>query len=315
MAVSNSVPPSGQAMATIYSYMEIEGRGRVAAEGVGGMVVMRQVTPGYFGVLGVPLRKGRGFREEDRDQAEAKTILDEALALRMFGAENPVGKRIKSGNTGWMEVVGVAANVRNAGLERAADPEFYMVKRHRAEDGRQSNTLLLRGPEGIVPAIREEFRQMDPRLTVEVGLMDGAVSRLRARPRFQTVLLGGFAAAGLFLAGIGLYGVMALLVAQRRREIGVRMALGAAPGAVRRMVLGQAGVWLALGGAIGLAGAWWGRQTLAGVLFEARSSQLAPVLAASVGLLLVVGLASAWAPAARASRVDPAQALRADDGA
>ncbi|MBI2687801.1 MAG: ABC transporter permease [Acidobacteria bacterium] len=308
-AVTNSLPPSGQAMATIYASMEVDGRGRVAAEGVGGMIVIRQVTPGYFATLRIPIKKGRVFSEEDRRRPDSVVIIDEALAGRMFPHEDPIGRRIKSGDTGWMEIVGVSANVRNAGLERASDPEFYMVKRHNATDGRLANTAILLANPAISAAVRDEFRRLDPRLTVQIDTLDQRVGKLQSRPRFQALLLGGFAFSGLLLAAIGLYGVIALLVAQRTPEIGVRMALGATPGDVLRMVLSQAGVWLAIGLVLGLAAAAASAKLIESLLFGTTPDAPAPI-AGAVLALSAAALLAGWLPARRAARVEPVQALR-----
>ncbi|HEU0124087.1 MAG TPA: ABC transporter permease [Bryobacteraceae bacterium] len=308
-AVTNSLPPAGKAMAAVYASLEVDGRGRMAADGVGGMVVIRQVTHGYFGALRIPMEKGRTFTEEDRRRPDSVVILDRTLAARMFPNENPIGRRIKSGDTGWMEVVGVAGNVRNAGLQQAPDPEFYMAKRHNPADGRLANTVIFSAPAAIVPLIREEFRRLDPRLTVQIDTLDERVSKLQARPRFQTLLLGGFAGAGLLLAGIGLYGVIALLVTQRTAEIGIRMALGATPGDVRSMVLRQAGGWLAAGVMVGLAAATASRKLLESLLFGTAPDAPGPVVLAVV-TLSAAALLAGWLPARRAARIEPVRALR-----
>jgi len=308
-AVTNSLPPSGQAMATIYASMEIDGRGKVAADGAGGMVVIRQVTPGYFQTLQIPIRKGRAFTEEDRRHADPVVIIDETLAGRMFPNQDPIGQRIKSGDTGWMEVVGVAANVLNAGLDRASAPEFYMAKRHNAADGRLANTVIFSANPAIAPAIRDEFRRLDPRLTVQIDTLEERVGALQSKPRFQTLLLGGFALAGLLLSAIGLYGVIALLVAQRTPEIGVRMALGATPRDVLQMVLSQAGIWLICGLAIGLAAAAGSARWIESLLFGTTPRDPLPIVAAALALS-AAGLLASWLPARRAARVEPVQALR-----
>jgi ABC-type antimicrobial peptide transport system permease subunit len=310
-AVANSLPPSGQAMGAIYASLEVQGRGKLAADGTGGMVVIRQVTPGYFAALGIAITKGRSFTEEDRRQADSAAIIDEALAARMFAGQNPIGQRIKSGDTGWMEVVGVAANVRNAGLVRASDPEFYMIKRHAAADGRLANTIILQANPALAAAIRDEFRQLDPRLTVQIDTVDQRVSSLRTKPRFQTLLLGGFALAGLLLAAIGLYGVIALLVTQRTREIGIRMAIGATPGAIRSMVLRQASGWLVAGIAVGLVAAAGSVKLIESQLYGTPSTSILPA-AVAVAVLCGAGLVAAWVPARRAARVEPVRALRCE---
>ena len=308
-AITNSLPPSGQAMNTIYALMEIQGRGRAAADGVGGMVVIRQVTPGYFPALQIPIRRGREFTEDDRRRKDPVTILDETLAAKLFPNQDPIGQRIKSGNTGWMEVIGIAANVRNAGLERVPDPEFYMVKRHDPADGRFTNTIVLAAPPAIVPVIRDEIRRVDPRLTVQVDTVEQRVGKLQAKPRFQTLLLGGFALAGLLLTAIGLYGVIALLVAQRTPEIGIRMALGATSADVRRMILSQAGAWLGAGLSLGLMAAVAARRLIESLLFGTAPDAPVPLLAA-VAALSAAAMLAAWLPARRAARIDPVRALR-----
>jgi len=308
-AITNSLPPSGQAMNTIYALMEIQGRGRAAADGVGGMVVIRQVTPGYFPALQIPIRRGREFTEDDRRRKDPVTILNETLAAKLFPNRDPIGQRIKSGNTGWMEVIGIAANVRNAGLERVPDPEFYMVKRHDPADGRFTNTIVLAAPPAIVPVIRDEIRRVDPRLTVQVDTVEQRVGKLQAKPRFQTLLLGGFALAGLLLTAIGLYGVIALLVAQRTPEIGIRMALGATSADVRRMILSQAGAWLGAGLSLGLMAAVAARRLIESLLFGTAPDAPVPLLAA-VAALSAAAMLAAWLPARRAARIDPVRALR-----
>lgn len=161
----------------------------------------------------------------------------------------------------------------------------------------------------IAPAIREEFRRLDPRLTVQIDTLDQRVGKLQSRPRFQTLLLGGFALSGLLLAAIGLYGVVALLVAQRTPEIGVRMALGATPGDVLRMVLSQAGIWLAVGLAAGLAAAAVSAKLIESLLYGTTPRDPLPI-AGAVLALSVATLVAGWLPARRAARVEPVTALR-----
>jgi ABC-type antimicrobial peptide transport system permease subunit len=169
--------------------------------------------------------------------------------------------------------------------------------------------VVLAASPALAPALRDEFRRLDPRVTVQIDTLNERIAKLQAKPRFQTLLLGGFALAGLLLAAIGLYGVIALLVTQRIPEIGIRVALGATPSNVRRMVLGQAGVWLAAGLALGAAGAAAARKAIESLLFGTPPNAPLPLLAA-IALLSVVGLAAAWLPARRAARVEPVQALR-----
>lgn len=291
-ALSNSVPPNGQAMATIYASMEVDGRGRLAADGVGGMVVIRQVTPSYFNTLQIPIKSGRAFAENDRNQPDSKVILDETLAARAFPNENPIGRKIKSGDTGWMEIVGVAANVRNAGLDRKPDPEFYMVKRHNPADARLQNTAILLATPALAPAIRAEFQQLDPRLTVQIETLESRVSKLQSKPRFQTLLLSAFAAIGLLLSAIGLYGVVALLISQRAEEFAIRQALGATPADIEKLILRQATNWLTAGLGLGLLIAMASAKAIESLLFNTPPTAALPIAAAALTLTATTYLAA-----------------------
>ncbi len=323
VGMANSLPPAGRAMATIYSRIAIEGRAPVSDRGTGGMVVVRTVSPGYFGALGIPVRQGRGFTEEDRRSAGPVVILSESLARRMFPAGDSIGRRISPGRaTGgpgteripWLTIVGVAADVKNAGLNGRDDPEYYELLRATPEDVSASALIVVRsaaGPMVLAPLVRGAVRNLDAALPVEIGTMTDRVSRLSQRPRFETALLGLFAGLGVLLAALGLYGVISFLVAQRVREIGVRLALGASRGRIVGMVLGQAARWTAAGTVIGVAGALAASRYLETMLFGVTPRD--PVtLAAVVMLLAAVAMCAALVPSRRASRLDPAETLRCE---
>ncbi|HXM43731.1 MAG TPA: ABC transporter permease [Bryobacteraceae bacterium] len=314
LALSDSTPLSGTARSTIYSVIDVAGRPR-AAEGTGGMAIWRAVTPGYFAALGIPILRGRGFREQDRDPHQNAVILSDSLARRMFPGEDPLGKQIKPGRSGpWKTVIGVAGNVKNGALAQPDDPEFYVVRQHAPEPFGRTAIAILSGP--IDPAalarwVRAEVAALDPTLPVNIETLDQRVGRLAQRPRFNAWLLGLFAAMGLLLSAIGLYGVISFQVAQRTQEIGVRMALGATPGAVARLVLGHAARWTLAGAGFGVIGSWFGARFLGAMLFHV-SPRDPWILAAAAAALWATAMLAAWVPSRRAARLDPMQALRQD---
>jgi predicted permease len=317
LALSDSVPLSGTPRSTIYSVIDVAGR-PPAAEGTGGMVAWRAVTPGYFAALGVPILRGRGFREEDRDPQQNAVILSDSLARRMFPGQDPLGRQIlgrdvELGRSApWLTVIGVAGNVKNGALTDPDDPEYYVVRKHAAERFGRTATAILSGPvDSAVLArwVRAEVAALDPTLPVNIETLAQRAGKLAQRPRFNAWLLGLFAAMGLLLSAIGLYGVVSFVVAQRTPEIGVRMALGATPGAVVRLVLGHAARWTFAGAALGLVGSLFAARLLAAMLFHV-SARDPWILAVAVAALSATALLAAWVPSRRAARIDPIQALR-----
>jgi putative ABC transport system permease protein len=312
LAVSDSLPPSGPARSTIYSVIDVRGRARSAA-GTGGMVTWRSVTPAYFAVLEIPVLRGRAFQEQDRDPRGTAVVLSDTLARRMFPGEDPLGKQIQPGRSGpWLSVVGVAGNVKNSGLAERDDPEFYVVRKHAVETAGRTATVILRtanDPRAMSRWVRATAAELDPTVPVNIETLSQRVGKLAQRPRFNALLLGLFAGMGLTLAAIGIYGVMSFLVTQRTREIGVRMALGATPGAVAGLVLAHAARWTAAGAALGAIGSLWAARLLDSLLFHVSAGD--PwTLTSAIALLSGTALAAAWIPARRAARVDPMEALR-----
>jgi predicted permease len=316
-AITDSLPPTGGTRARPFSALQIEGQPPFD-QGTGGMIAWRFVTPGYFSTLGIPIIAGRGFTEEDRVAGQPVAVVSQSLARKLFEGENPVGRRIKL--DAWTTIVGVARNTKNLGAERS-DPEYYLLRRPVADE-----TYNNQGPGGawrhaivavrtpldprtMTQWLRSELASMDPTIPVEFSTLAAHVGTLSSRPRFHATLIGLFAAMGVALAAIGLYGVMAFLVAQRTREIGVRMALGATPANVIRLVITRAARWTIGGAAVGLLGSLYTGRLLRAILFESAGTDVW-VLAGVVALLLACALAAAWIPARRASRVDPMTALR-----
>jgi putative ABC transport system permease protein len=315
LALSDSLPPGGTHHDQIYSRIAVDGR-PVPVDGTGGMVAWRWVTPEYFRVLDIPMLNGEGFTEDELASSDHFVVLSKALAARLFPLQDPVGQRLRltigtAGNPAYT-VAGVAGDVKNGGLAAEDEPEYYRLKRDAAEDWDRAGVLLLKTTlpaKTIEPWIRSQVAALDPTVPVEVETLAERVNKMADQPRFETLLVSFFAASGLVLAVIGLFGVMSFLVTQRTQEIGVRMALGATRADILRLVV-RSGLRLILpGAALGLLLAFAVSRALSSLLFAVRPHD--PVVFACVTvLLLLVALAAAVIPAASATAVDPAVALR-----
>ena len=301
IGISDSLPPQGRMQSRIFSSIHVEGRPRYEGRPTGGMVAIREVSPSYFRMLSIPLRHGRLLAGGDQQSI----VLSEGMAARMFPGEQAIGRRLILTGEATFEIVGIVGDVRNTGLTTNSDPEIYMLSNR--ERARQH--VLVRADTRMMPFVREVFRELDPRLTVQMETLDERVQGMRVRPRFQSMLLAGFAATGLLLAAIGLYGLMSLLAAQRTGEIGVRMALGATAADIRAMVLRQAGWWTVAGVVVGLCGAAACAKLIEGVLYGVEPTAPLPLIGAVI-VLVVAALMAAWLPARRASRIAPIEALR-----
>jgi putative ABC transport system permease protein len=315
LALSNSLPPAGGVQATFFASLEVSGRPRLA-QGTGGMVDWRTITPGYFPALNIPILRGRGFTENDLAPTENPVVLSATLAAKLFPGQDPLGKtlRFNSFDTQgpWRTVVGIAADVKNDGLTASTSPEFYIPWKNEPEAHIQRSFVILRSSLNdatLVHWVRAEIANVDPTLPVEFTTMDQRVSKLAEGPRFDAVLLSLFAFMGVLLAAMGIYGLVGFLVAQQTREIGVRMALGASPQNILRMVLSTVARWTLGGAVVGILGAWFSARLLESLLFEVKTHD--PVLlCGAVLLLLAAAFLAAWIPARRAMRVDPMVALR-----
>jgi predicted permease len=317
-AISDSLPPSGGTRGRLLASIQVEGRPPFD-KGTGGLITWRYVTPGYFATLGVPIVRGRAFDENDRAPGASAMILSQAFAQRLFPNGDAIGKRIKT--VEWATVVGVAADVKNLGPMQPSEPEYYILRKHIPDENsriqepptgwRQAKVAIRTSvnPKVMAGWIKREFAALDPALPVTIGSMQRRVGRLVDRPRFNAFLLTLFAGMGVLLAAVGLYGVMAFLVAQRTAEIGVRMALGATPGAITKLVLSRAAAWTLAGVLAGLAGSLFATRALRSMLFEVEARDPWTFLVV-LPVLLLIALGAAWIPTLRASRVDPMTALR-----
>ncbi len=271
----------------------------------------------YFKTMKIRIVEGRTFEPgDDGDNAQRVVVVNQALANR-FWKGSPIGRRVNPGFADpkvWLTIVGVVEDTKNAGMDRPAAPELYLQAHQVAQFGLSTNmNFVVRtngDPQSLAAGIRAAVHQVDPGLPV-YGLrpMSEVVERSMVQPRFLSLLLATFSVIALFLAAIGIYGVMAYSIAQRTQEIGVRMALGAQRLHVLRLVFGQGLVLLAVGTVIGLVGAFALTRLMRSLLFEITPTD--PLTYSGVvGLLAVVALLACYIPARRATKVDPLVALR-----
>jgi len=271
----------------------------------------------YFKTMKIRVLEGRTFEpQDDSDKAMPVVVVNQALAKR-FWKGSPIGRRVNptfADPKVWFTIVGVVEDTKNAGMDKPAGPELYMQVRQVANDflGGNMSFVVRTSSESasLEGSIRSVVRELDPSLPVySLQSMNEVVSKSMVQPRFLALLLATFSAIALFLAAIGIYGVMAYSVAQRTQEIGVRMALGAQPLHVLRLVFGQSLQMLLIGTVIGLAGAFALTRLMRTLLFEVTATD--PLTYVSVvGLLTVVALVACYVPARRAAKVVPLIALR-----
>jgi putative ABC transport system permease protein len=279
------------------------------------------VSSGYFRALGVPLLKGRLFNDSDRVEKQGDPMLlviNETLAKKYFPNQDPIGKRIQTGDpdprSPWEAIIGVVGDVKYSGLDAEPSPTLYVPYNEQGWVMWSSEMyLVVRTPldsAAIVPAIRTQLESIDKDLPLaQVRTMDQLLEESVVEQRFRTWLVGAFAGLALLLAAIGIYAVISYSVTQRTREIGVRIALGAQSSDVLTMVLGQGLRLAALGLLIGIVGALAVTRIMRSLLYSTSATDLVSFLATSC-VLMVVALLACYIPARRATRVDPIVALR-----
>jgi predicted permease len=276
----------------------------------------RIVSPGYFETLRIPLLSGRQITAADDSTSEHVMLINDAMAKKFFPGENPVGKRLRElgmdrHRDNVITVVGVVGDVRSSDLARAPGPQHFVPYRQRPERG-GFGVFLLRTrvlPASLGPVVRSQLRLIDVNVLTDVETLTDIRTRSVGDRRFTMFVLGGFALLGLLLAAIGIYGVLAYSVARRTREIGVRMALGAARRRVVRMVLRDSLAPVVLGAAVGIVAAVAATRLMSAMLYGVSPTDPITFVLVTVVLLGVALLASA-VPAMRAARVDPIVALR-----
>jgi putative ABC transport system permease protein len=282
------------------------------------------VTPGYLGAAGLQLVSGRWIDRGDRSDAEGAVVISETTAATYWPDEDPLGRRFELGGgagPGWVTIVGIVRDVTHSGLDAEPTTQMY-IPHHQfrfwgSGEAARVMTFLLRAEPGadplaLAPSFRQAVREANPAIAVsDMQTMDAVLSRSVSRPRAMTWLLAVFSGLALTLAAIGVYGVMAYSVSERRRELAIRIALGARPGQIVRPVLGQGLAMIGVGIGLGLAGALVTSRAVGSLLYAVSPTDPA-VLVGVAAVLAVVGLLACWAPALRATRVDPMIPLRAE---
>jgi len=283
----------------------------------------RVVTPGYFDAMGLTLERGRLFDERDAGGAPLVVVISEAMARQMWPDRDPIGRRITYNNglpidewqdvggSGSREIVGIVSDA--AHLELGAEPEPFFYTPHAQIPTARDMSFVIRGSMDaamLTGFVRRQLAEMDPDVPLfQIQTLEDVLSAATAAPRFRTLLLGAFAAVGLLLALVGVYGVIACAVSQRTHEIGLRMALGAGSSDVLRMVMSQGMAPVLIGVIVGVAAAFGMTRVLSSLLYHVLATDPTTYVIAALGLI-AAALAASYVPARRAARIDPGAALR-----
>jgi putative ABC transport system permease protein len=311
VGVTTTVPLAGGGSTQPFS---IEGRpvGTVAEQP---MAQTRYITPDYFRAVGIPLRQGRFFTDYDRDNSVQVIIISEAMARRFWPGENPIGKRLTPSfhsEQGAREIVGVVGDVKASGLDVDSSAMMYMPYR---QSPRPFMSFVVRTntkPEGLIQPVSSAIYSIDKEQALtDVRTMEQVVTASLSGRRFNMTLLLTFAAVALLLATVGVYGVMNYTVTLRRRELGIRMALGAGRMDVFRLVLGQGLTLTLIGVGAGLISAYGLTRLMANLLYGVTATDYLTFASVSA-VLIAVGVAASYIPARRATKVNPTIALRTD---
>jgi predicted permease len=311
VALAQGIPFSGW---NVQSEAHVEGT-PPAKPGEELIAHFQYVTPEYFKALGVPLLRGRWFSATDRDTLNPVVLINEQMLKRGFGGQDPIGHRVRVGGERdrYATVVGIVRDFRHYRLPQPMGPAVYYPF---AVYPARQQTIVLRttrpDPHTLIPELRRAVRALDPKLALyQLQTIDEVVDASLARQRLQGNVLSIFAALAIVLACTGLYGVISYAVAERTRELGVRMALGATRRDLLWLVFAQSGRLVGLGIVMGLATAFFATRLLASLLYGVTPDDTTTFAAVPV-LLAVVALAAAIIPARRATQVDPIIAMRAE---
>jgi len=305
-------PPSSGGISFDLKF-EIDGRGMVLHDRTLIMPIA-SVSPEYFAVLGIPLRAGRTFTKEDESGKTGSIVINETMARTLWKGDDPIGSRVRfDTDDPWYTVVGVVGDVYQFDATRPQGQFATYYPLGPARGGQMTLVARTSGdPADMVASIRREIWSVDPDQPIlRIGTVRSQYSEFFDTPRFYALLMAAFAGIGLIIAAVGLYGVLAYAMAQRTREFGIRMALGAGRADVIRMVLRTGATLVAAGLLAGSAGSLLVTRSLQSMLVDVPRTD--PVTYAAVVIALaIVGLSAAWIPARRATRIDPVVALRAD---
>jgi len=271
----------------------------------------RTVTEDYFRAMSIPLKSGRFFNANDRTNLQV-ILINETAAKRYWNGEDPVGRRLRfeENQDKWVQIVGVVGDVRQASIEAEPKPELYIPYFQSPANNMTVVAKMNAGGTGSAASFRSEVTAVDRSQPVyNIRTMGQVVDEALAQARFSVVLLGIFAATGLLLAMVGLYGVMTTAVAQRTHEIGIRIAIGARPAAIVKMILVQGAIPVLLGLGLGLFLAFALTRSLSSLLFTVPSADVSTYLFVSAFFLLLMFVAN-LIPAYRASKLSPVLAIR-----
>jgi predicted permease len=290
----------------------IEGR-PVPTSGAEAQATQIAVSPGYFATLGIPLRRGRDFMFADDSAALPVVIVDDEMARRHWPNGDAIGKRMRpTGDTTWLTIVGVVGSTRDEDAATEPRPHMYFSL---SQTGGSALSLAVHSatdPAAMVPSLRQTIVRVEPAIPIDAARpLTALIGASLDNRRLIELLLGGFALLAVTLAGVGIYGVMSLYVANRRREFGIRLAVGAAPGSLIRLVLGEGATLTVLGIALGIGGALLASRWIQSLLYAVSPTD--PVVFGSLATTLaVIAIASCCFPAMRAAKSDPLQILRSD---
>ena len=290
---------------------DIEGR-PPHPPGVNDITNYRPVSAGYFETMGIPVLRGRSFTPTDTENSPLVVIINSSMARIWWKQQDPIGSRVRFSGDKWRIIVGVVGDMHHVGLSAKPEPEIY-VPYGQVSNVEARPVIVLRTsvePASVVNALRTAVSQVDGAVPVDqIETMTQIVYGSVGQSRFRTAVIVMFALLALFIASIGLYGVMSYSVSQRTREFGIRMALGASPGNILRVVLYEAAKLVIIGVSLGLAGAVLVTRLIANLLFEVPPFDPAALASAAI-LLGAIGLLASYVPAQRAAKADPMESLR-----